>query len=199
MKAATCPGAHLVWHPRRAITQTRFVGRDAMNLPSKLVEPHHIFVMPAGDLFTEPDNFIMNVFEVMAANEQHDFQIATRAVDRVLALNPHLPWRDNIWVGALFDGSADELTLAKLRRTDAKVRFAHLRARTAPMFDPKGLDLVIVEGPHGSKDPRLDRLQAACDTAHVKLFAGRNVETAVQRTSSALAVAPTTATQRRRG
>lgn len=74
-----------------------FYGRaftDVRCHPEKLEQPLHwkkprkIFVCPRGDLFHEavPDQFIADVFGIMAASSQHVFQVLTKRPDRALKL-----------------------------------------------------------------------------------------------------------------
>jgi protein gp37 len=169
-----CALPHRIWHPRRVVSETRVVGRDRLDLPSLWHEPAHVFVMPTADLFVEPEEFVSDVFNAMAAVPRHEFQVATRHVGRVLELADRLPWPPHVWLGATMDGIANEETLDQLLRTPAVVRFAHLRGpRPSPLFSLRGLDFVIVEG-----EPNVEELQRECDRAGVRLFSGARVETA---------------------
>jgi len=53
------------------------------------------------DLFHEQvaDEFIAEVFAVMAGCPQHTFQVLTKRAERLAMLAPGLPWPDNVWMG----------------------------------------------------------------------------------------------------
>lgn len=61
---------------------------DRLGLPLKWKEPRRIFVNSTSDLFHPgvPDDFIVDVFTVMAVAKQHTFQILTKRPDRMESL-----------------------------------------------------------------------------------------------------------------
>src|SRR5262249_39731481 len=69
--------------------------------PLKRKRPRTIFVTAMSDLFHEriDASFIAQVFEVMAAADQHVFQVLTKRPERVLELAPSLSWPSNVWMG----------------------------------------------------------------------------------------------------
>lgn len=68
----------------RAFTDVRIHG-DVLGLPLRWKRPRRIFVNSMSDLFHEavPDEFIDQVFAVMAAARQHTFQILTKRPERM--------------------------------------------------------------------------------------------------------------------
>lgn len=87
--------AERVW-PRMAASQGRYFGREfgdvmvhpeALEIPLRWRRPRKIFVNSMSDLFHEsiPDDFIDQVFAVMALAKQHTFQILTKRPDRMKA------------------------------------------------------------------------------------------------------------------
>jgi protein gp37 len=160
------------------------VGRDDMDLPRRLRTPTHLFVLPGVDLFAQPVPFIEDVFSVMASEGRHEFQVPTNRLERAIEL-PKLRWTPNIWLGGVVsDDAAANDTLDVLRRTPAKVRFAHLRVASGrvPEIDPSGLDFVLVEA--NGEPAGTDVLERCCNSANVRLFLGPRPETADLRGST---------------
>lgn len=88
--------AERVW-PRMAASKGRYFGREfgdvmvhpeALEIPLRWRRPRKIFVNSMSDLFCEsvPDDFIAQVFAVMALAKQHTFQILTKRPERALYL-----------------------------------------------------------------------------------------------------------------
>lgn len=71
----------------RAFTDVR-CHPDTLAQPLHWKKPRKIFVCPRGDLFHEdvPDQFIADVFGIMAAASQHTFQVLTKRPERALKL-----------------------------------------------------------------------------------------------------------------
>jgi hypothetical protein len=53
------------------------------------------------DLFhpAVPEEFIWDVFEVMADTARHTYQVLTKRPQRAAALVAKLPWPENVWLG----------------------------------------------------------------------------------------------------
>jgi|SRR6185437_5428371 len=68
--------------------------------PLKWKKPQVVFVNSMSDLFHEriPDDYIMEVFDMMSQVPRHQFQILTKRIDRPLNLAPKLLWSSNIWL-----------------------------------------------------------------------------------------------------
>lgn len=168
-----CRLPHRIWFPRRVVTSTLSLGRDAMDLPRHWREPSHVFTMPAPahDLFSLPDQFIDEVFTVMNTVGRHEFQVATRHIGRVRELAPRLGWAANIWLGVIVEDESAVEELALLSQIPAQVRFAHVQPKgTLPAFDVAGLNFVFVES---SGEPTgLVPLQEACAGTGTRLFLG---------------------------
>jgi protein gp37 len=174
-----CALAHRAWHPRVRVSATLTIGRDAMDLPCKWKEAFHVFVMPDSDAFTQSERFLRELFAVMNAAAHHEFQLATRHPERALAMGSALSWTPNIWLGALAEGGHLAEQLEALRRTEAKVKFAHLRPRPGeqlPQVDLDGLSFVIVQA--AGEPEGIPVLQQSCEAHGVRLFLGPRVENA---------------------
>jgi protein gp37 len=81
---------------------------ERLEIPLKWGQPKHIFVNSLSDLFHEqvPDEFILQVFAVMADCPQHRFQILTKRPERMVRFftQPYLtlPGHDQTVRGAVF-------------------------------------------------------------------------------------------------
>lgn len=103
---------------------------DKLLLPQRWKKPRRIFVNSMSDLFYDavPDDYIGEVFDVMAAAPQHTFQVLTKRHARmwsvVSKLFDNLPPLENVWLGV----SAENQQWANIRvpallDTPAAVRF----------------------------------------------------------------------------
>jgi protein gp37 len=74
---------------------------ERLEQPLRWRRPRVIFVNSMSDLFHEgiPDEYIMEVFNVMASAPQHTFQVLTKRDDRLATLASRLPWPANVWMG----------------------------------------------------------------------------------------------------
>lgn len=99
-------GTRLKHHPSRAgLTRDSKAGpvwngkvrlnREWLNQPLRWKRPHRIFVCAHGDLFAEnvPDEWIDQVFAVMALAGQHTFQVLTKRAARMRTYVSSLPER----------------------------------------------------------------------------------------------------------
>jgi len=131
---------------------------DRLNKPLRFRKPRMIFVCSMGDLFHEdmPDEYIVEVFKVMAACPQHTFQVLTkrpgRAHDVLWQHNTEhvfvgggakATWPlPNAWLGVSVENqrTADE-RIPLLLETPAACRFVSIE----PMLGP--VDLEELDGP----------------------------------------------------
>lgn len=151
------PGFGLTLHP------------DKLDEPLHWRKPRRVFVNSMSDLFHEeiPDDYIGQVFQVMAQAKQHTFQVLTKRPERMRDLLSSEAWQlvydikggmmmpepafpewplPNVWLGTSienrrFVGRADEL-----RATPAAVRFISAE----PLLGP----LVAPWSPTNKSDPR---------------------------------------------
>lgn len=91
--------------------------------PAKLKKPSRIFVNSMSDVFHRqiPDDYIAQIFEVMARNPQHVFQVLTKRPER--AAEWPGPWTDNIWMGTSVEDQRALQRIDHLRTCGAKTRF----------------------------------------------------------------------------
>lgn len=98
--------AHRYWGSRK-FTDVR-VHADRMDTPLHWRKPSRVFVNSMSDLFHDdvPDEFIAQVFGVMAVAEHHVFQVLTKRPGRMCRLLQSDSFRDHFWRGA---NQAEEL------------------------------------------------------------------------------------------
>ncbi len=127
--------------------------RQSLELPLKWKKPQMIFVNSMGDLFHEkvPLKFIQDVFEVMAAASQHQFQVLTKRSGRLLEIHESLPWSPNVWMGVTVEDDSCRFRIGDLRRTRARIKFLSLEPLLGPLpkLNLRGIDWVIVGGESG--------------------------------------------------
>jgi protein gp37 len=129
------------------------IHEDLLEQPLEWKKPKRIFVNSMSDTFHEnvPVNFICRMFGVMNRAYWHQFQVLTKRSERLLELNPHLHWGDNIWMGITVEHVNYLDRIHHLRSTDAKIKFLSLEPLLSPMPDLTldGIDWVIVGGESG--------------------------------------------------
>lgn len=127
----------------------------ALEMPLRWKRPQSIFVNSMSDLFHKsvPFEFILQVFEVMCKASHHRFQVLTKRSDRLLALNPELPWPPNVWMGVSVENADYLLRIEHLRQTNAGIKFVSFEPLLGPIhnLDLQGIDWVIVGGESGPK------------------------------------------------
>jgi protein gp37 len=153
--------------------------RHALQLPLSWKKPQRIFVNSMSDLFHKdvPDDFIHEVFDVMARAHWHQFQVLTKRAERVEELSAGLPWRPHIWQGVSVENADYTFRVDHLRRTGAAVKFLSVEPLLGPIdeLDLSGIDWVIVGGESGpgSRPMRYEwvkRLREICEDAGVAMF-----------------------------
>lgn len=141
--------------------------------------PMLIFVNSMSDLFhvDVPLEFIQDVFSVMRRAYWHSFQILTKRSERLLVLDQHIVWPDNVWMGVSVENEAYRSRIDDLRQTSAKVKFLSLEPLLGPLpsLNLKGIDWVIVGGESGPNARPMDRewvvdIRQQCIYARVPFF-----------------------------
>ncbi|MRG96521.1 DUF5131 family protein [Polyangium spumosum] len=190
-----CALPHARWNPSprssRRPTLAELFGEaprgDAIDLPLRWRDGFHIFVATLYDLFAQDGAFVHAVFDVMGRATHHEFQIETTRSDRLLALSSRLDWRSNIWVGVTIAEQADLVRVDELRRSGARVRFAHIVGPVAMgRRDLADIDFVMVEALKGELQVGLEQ---ACAVAGCRLFVGAP-ETASERAMPSIGTMP---------
>ncbi len=154
-------------------------------LPERLEQPLHIktpkkiFVNSMGDLFHSevPDEYILQVFEVMRRAHWHTFQILTKRVGRLRRLTPVLPWSPNMCIGVSIENDSLTPRADILRPIPLATHMLSCEPLLSalPSLDLTGIDWVIVGGESGPNarhcDPTWVRdLRDRCVDAGVAFF-----------------------------
>ena len=112
---------------------------DRLDQPSKWRRPRRIFVNSMSDLFHEdvPFEFVDDIFEVMAANPRHTYQILTKRPERMLDYVEWTHWRvwpPQVWAGVSVENQywADR-RIPPLLETPAAVRFLSVEPLLKPV------------------------------------------------------------------
>lgn len=165
-------------------------GFDLLLVPNKLLEPlrwsrsRRIFVNSMSDLFQDkvPDDFVRQVFEVMAAADWHIYQMLTKRAAHMRALTslfpPEIVHKDHIWLGVSVEDRKYGLPrIDELRETPAKVRFLSIEPLLEDLgeIDLRGIHWVIVGGESGpGARPMEERwvlsIRDQCQAAGVPFF-----------------------------
>jgi protein gp37 len=134
---------NVVMHPER------------LDQPRRWRRPRVIFVNSMGDLFHEriPLAFVQHVFEVMATETRHTFQVLTKRAVRLAELAPHLPWPENVWAGVSIENMHWAVRAEHLRTVPAAVRFISAEPLLGPLdgLDLAGIDWLIAGGESGAR------------------------------------------------
>lgn len=124
-----------------------------LSVPATWKKPQIVFVNSMGDLFHDdvPDDFIVQVFDVMANLPQHRFQVLTKRAKRLRKMASKLQWTDNIWMGVTVESNTEISRIEHLRNTEAKIRFLSMEPLLSdvPLLNLDGIDWVIVGGESG--------------------------------------------------
>lgn len=129
------------------------VQRHVLEAPLRWKKPQIIFVNSMSDLFHErvPDDYILEVFDVMNRASWHQFQILTKRPERLLQLDERLPWAPHIWMGVSVENADYAHRIDSLRECGAHVKFLSLEPLLGPLkkLNLKGIDWAIVGGESG--------------------------------------------------
>jgi protein gp37 len=152
---------------------------ERLEQPLRWRRPRVIFVNSMSDLFHEgiPDEYITEVFDVMARAPQHTFQVLTKRNERLAALAPRLPWPENVWMGVTIENRRFVHRADQLREVPAAVRFISAEPLLGPLggLDLTGIDWLISGGESGHRHRRVDpewlrELRDRCQTEGVAYF-----------------------------
>jgi protein gp37 len=153
--------------------------KQALGVPYRWRNPRLVFVNSMSDLFHArvPNQFIHDVFAVMADTPRHTYQVLTKRPRRLVRLAAGLPWPSNIWVGVSVETAEVLRRVDQLRQVPAAVRFISAEPLLGPLMglSLEGLDWVIAGGESGFKARPLDldwvrSLRDHCLEAKVPFF-----------------------------
>jgi len=126
---------------------------DLLKEPSRWTGSRRVFVNSMSDLFHRdvPLEFIVRVFEEIASNPRHTFQILTKRAGRLAQIAGSLPWPPNLWMGTSVEHARTAARIEQLRTVPAAIRFLSLEPLLGPLddLDLSGIHWVIVGGESG--------------------------------------------------
>ena len=147
--------------------------------PATWKRPQLVFVNSMSDTFHQdvPESFIRQLFQTMADNPRHTFQVLTKRADRLAEMAPRLPWPKNVWVGVSVENEDYLWRIECLRTVPAAIRFLSLEPLLGPLPNLNLSDIhwVIVGGKF---DPKcrpvspdwVGNIRDQCVNARVNLF-----------------------------
>ncbi len=138
---------------------------ERLNNPLRWKKPRRIFVNSMSDLFHKdvPDEFILQVFTVMAQASWHTFQVLTKRPARLARLVPKItatltqetnqtiPWPAHIWLGVSVETLRYKWRVDELRKVPASIRFVSAEPLLDALqeLDLWGIDWLIAGGESG--------------------------------------------------
>lgn len=152
---------------------------EVLEEPLTWAKPQMIFVNSMSDLFHKdvPLDFILRIFDVMRRAHWHQFQILTKRAERLLELDPHIEWPQNVWMGVSVENASYLQRIDLLRNTHARIKFLSLEPLLGPLpnLNLAGINWAIVggeSGPHARPiQPEWVRdIRDQCITAKVPFF-----------------------------
>lgn len=133
---------------------------DALRLPSSWKRGRLVFVNSMSDLFHDEvsEGYIRRVFEVMATEQRHRFQILTKRSGRLAALAPGLPWPPNVWMGVSVENQDYAYRVNHLTTVPARVRFVSVEPLLGPIeaLPLDDIHWVVVGGESGPRCRPMD-------------------------------------------
>lgn len=151
--------------------------KDQLRVPLDLTGQQKILVCVGSDLFHDqvPDEFIIQMFEVMDLADQHKFEVCTKRGERLAYLAPRLKWPENILMGVTVATEACKWRIDFLRSVPAKFKYLSVCPLLGELgkLNLKGIDEVsVVEESWGPKRPVKDRwiknIKRQCKNQKVK-------------------------------
>lgn len=126
---------------------------ETLEEPLEWVKSQTIFVNSMSDLFHQdtPLDFILQIFDIMRRAHWHQFQILTKRAKRLLELDSHINWPENVWMGVSVENADYVKRIDFLRQTHAAIKFLSCEPLLGalPCLDLQGIHWVIVGGESG--------------------------------------------------
>lgn len=157
------------------------IHENSLQEPYKWKKPKVVFVNSMSDLFHEdvPGEFIQAVFDVMASNPQHTFQVLTKRSKDMMYMDycQQLQRSPNIQMGVSVENEDALERVQHLKQTKFLTKFLSCEPLLGPLpnLDLEGIDWVIVGGESGPNarpmDPEWVReIRDKCEAAQVPFF-----------------------------
>jgi protein gp37 len=154
------------------------IHEDALEIPRRWRTPRIVFVNSMSDLFHAriPEQFIVQVFNVMAETPQHTYQLLTKRPGRLVRMAVKLPWPDNVWVGVSIEAQPLAWRADRLREIPSAVRFISAEPLLGPLeLDLSGIRWLIAGGESGPNHRPIEgqwvrSLRDQCDRADTAFF-----------------------------
>ncbi len=153
--------------------------RRSLSVPRTWRTRRMVFVNSMSDVFHEkvPVAYIREIFGIISECTEHTFQVLTKRPGRALQLAAHLPWPDNLWMGASIENRDVLDRVRLLQGIPAAVRFLSCEPLLGPLprLPLHGIHWVIVGGESGPKarpmSPNWVReVKTQCDARDVRFF-----------------------------
>ena len=157
------------------------IDRKSLSIPFKWKKPRKIFVNSMSDLFHErvPQEFVEEVWDVMAQTPHHNYQILTKRPDRLSAIIGHFGKSplSNVWIGTSVESRDVINRIDELRQAPAAIRFISFEPLIGPVgqIDLSNIHWAIVGGESGRnarpiKEAWVDELYDQCVDQGVAFF-----------------------------
>lgn len=152
---------------------------DALDLPLRWNSPRVVFVNSMSDLFHArvSDEFVHQVFDVMAATPHHTYQVLTKRPLRVARMTGELQWPANVWMGVSVESRKEAWRVDRLREVPAAVRFVSAEPLLGSLrgLALDGVDWLIAGGESGPRHRAIDpswvrELRELCEAGGVAFF-----------------------------
>jgi protein gp37 len=153
--------------------------RKSLSIPETWSKPRRVFVNSMSDLFHSdvPEDFIADVWKVMAETPRHTYQILTKRPDRMVDIVPGLKKLPNVWLGTSVEDGRVLHRIDEMRQVPAAVRFVSFEPLIGRVAGANLRDIhwAIVGGESGPKarpmDPVwVDEIERMCRVAGAAFF-----------------------------
>jgi protein gp37 len=130
---------------------------DELEAIYRVQNPAKFFLCLMGDVYhdeiTVPQNGLMH--NAFVDNPRHTGQFLTKRPHNALARAKHLPWPDNLWLGATVESEKEAFRMKDVVKTPAKIKFISIEPMMSRMGKVlktmRGVQWVILGGESGPK------------------------------------------------
>lgn len=152
---------------------------ERLQQPLSWKKPQLVFVNSMSDLFQVgvPEEYIRQVFDVMARASWHEFQVLTKRAERMERVMRRIETPPNVWLGVSVESTRYYGRIKHLARTAASVRFLSCEPLLGPLpnLPLESVDWVIVGGESGRHARPIDEawvrdIRVQCRRASVAFF-----------------------------